>query len=329
MTQRARARDTTILQVDASGPSCLGRALHGTLRELRQVRLMQLRVTRRIAAWWPHAYDDWAAHAERTARHAELQWREAGVPPWVGAIDSIWWRWAVHLGHLSEKPDDRRLRCGVERGGARPYAVLIRRPDPTRRRLKCGHWCLGRRRWDDAIQKHADSACREEVPRHEVTGDPGAWSALEAGFVARVMRRTPKPSLPRRSGQRLRIRDFVCLRTWQACPTDEKCLKEGRTLNGNQTTARAARGKTNIHRKGIALERRTMGQDGAPRARIENRCHRHLMMRRGRSCLPLQVPRTFPGVPLSGPAPSSAGPNPTVFTGDPPSHFVLLFARFV
>lgn len=44
---------------------------------LRQLRSMHIRMTRRIAVWWPHAEEDWAAYARRTARHEESLWRDA------------------------------------------------------------------------------------------------------------------------------------------------------------------------------------------------------------------------------------------------------------
>lgn len=54
---------------------------HWTMLEVRQVRSMQIRSARRIAGWWPHADEYWAATAKRTTRHAEALFRDSKIPP--------------------------------------------------------------------------------------------------------------------------------------------------------------------------------------------------------------------------------------------------------
>lgn len=75
-------------------------------------------------------------------------------------------------------------------------AVLLRRFHPPRRRLNHGNQCLGWRRWDDPIQRHVDATRGEEIPWHKATDDRSAWSATDANFVARVLRRTTGARVP-------------------------------------------------------------------------------------------------------------------------------------
>lgn len=74
-------------------------------------------------------------------------------------------------------------------------AVPLRRSDPTRRRLNGGHRCLGRRRWDDLVQRHVDAAKGEDTPWHEATQVRDAWCAMEADFVAGALRRAIKTQI--------------------------------------------------------------------------------------------------------------------------------------
>lgn len=69
--------------------------------------------------------------------------------------------------------------------------------DPTRRRLNRGHRQLGHRRWGDPIQRQVDVACNIETPCHDVAQDRAVWAEMEAGFVARVLRRVHTEPLPR------------------------------------------------------------------------------------------------------------------------------------
>lgn len=139
-------------------------------------------------------------YTKRSARHAGALWRDAKISLWNEAMASLWWRSAGHLGCLSAKPDNRwRASVAPWRGASwrkTLHAVLLQRRDPTRRRLSRGHCCLGRRCWDDPTQRHMDTTNGEEVPWHEAANDRSAWSALEAGFVARVLRRATSAMMP-------------------------------------------------------------------------------------------------------------------------------------
>lgn len=58
----------------------IGVSVHQLVCGDRQVKSMQSRKTRRIAGWWPHVKEDWAASANHPARHTKAQWREAKIP---------------------------------------------------------------------------------------------------------------------------------------------------------------------------------------------------------------------------------------------------------
>lgn len=85
----------------------------------------------------------------------------------VGAVPmlwrSAWWRKAlVGMNHLSTDSDRRRLNRDTHRAE---------------------HW-------------------RRDAVVLGFTGPRDSWHRMEPGFVARVLRRTPKPTLPRRVNDR-------------------------------------------------------------------------------------------------------------------------------
>lgn len=99
---------------------------HWTAHELSQVRSLQLKMTRRIAHWFPLDGEPWPEYARRCAAWSRRQWREAGIPHWDQAICAGWWRWAGHAAHLDSdtRTEFRRSRSrGRMRGGAKHSAM--------------------------------------------------------------------------------------------------------------------------------------------------------------------------------------------------------------
>lgn len=89
---------------------CVGRR-HWPAQGLRQLHMMQLRVTRRLAKCWPRGSEGYPEYARRTARWACELWSRAHIPVWDEAIVGIWWRWAGNLERLGAT-DECRL-CHV------------------------------------------------------------------------------------------------------------------------------------------------------------------------------------------------------------------------
>lgn len=65
--------------------------------------------------------------------------------------------------------------------------VLHTDADPRRRRLICGHHGLGRRRWDEAIQRHGDDEMGHEAPWHLHAHYRDIWRSHEK-IVAHILR---------------------------------------------------------------------------------------------------------------------------------------------
>lgn len=57
---------------------------------------------------------------------------------------------------------------------------------PSRGRLKR---LLGKRRWDEAIQRTVEARMGAKVPWHEVAEQRETWHNMEAEFIRRVLRR--------------------------------------------------------------------------------------------------------------------------------------------
>lgn len=64
----------------------------------------------------------------------------------------------------------------------------------------------GKRRWDDPPQQHVEAVVRSEMPWQDAHRNRDAWTVMEVGFVARVIRRPPKRVLP---GTRGLLRDTL------------------------------------------------------------------------------------------------------------------------
>lgn len=97
----------------------------------------------------------WIVCGLRPTRHHGTPRTE--IPPWHEATASSWWRWAGRLGCLSAKPDHRWcVSVALWRGAWWPKmfnAVLLRRSDPTRRRLN-GDGVAGTTRSSDTWMRH-------------------------------------------------------------------------------------------------------------------------------------------------------------------------------
>lgn len=60
---------------------------------------------------------------------------------------------------------------GAARSGGKLTRVLQRGADIEVRRLSRGHPYLGKRRWDDPLQKQVDAATETEMPWYEFAKD--------------------------------------------------------------------------------------------------------------------------------------------------------------
>lgn len=66
--------------------------------------------------------------------------------------------------------------------------------DTEAQQLGGGRPHLGKRRWDDALQRQVDEASGTDMPWHDFAQDRAQWQAEEAKFVAS---RVARPDLPR------------------------------------------------------------------------------------------------------------------------------------
>lgn len=73
---------------------------HWTVAELRGLRSVQTRMTRRLGGWWPRVGEEYPQYARRTSRWAEENWAIARIPVWDVAVVTLWWRRAGHVGRL-------------------------------------------------------------------------------------------------------------------------------------------------------------------------------------------------------------------------------------
>lgn len=112
---------------------------------------------------------------------------------------------AVYIGaaprRLEIRPDNRICMAGVQWKGAYWWETLrglLKRPaEPERKRLAPGHRTLGKRHWDDSLQAHVEDSMQDDSPWTWVAQDRERCYALKATFVAKVLRTSPKPQLPR------------------------------------------------------------------------------------------------------------------------------------
>lgn len=112
--------------------------------------------------------------------------------------------------HASTESDDVYLRMGrgplwalviPSQTGAwwgKTLRGLLERPaDPGRCHLRRGHRALGKRRWGDPLQSHADTSTGDDVSLTRVAPDKDQWGALDTHVVAKMLRRSPKSQLPK------------------------------------------------------------------------------------------------------------------------------------
>lgn len=100
------------------------------------------------------------AGADSPPGEQALTWKDVQALTWKDA----WWRHTLRSLHAVDGGSSNRL-------GRR-------------------HRCLGKRRWDDAIQATASERAEEHLQR--TAQDTDVWNTLEADFIARVARVEPR-----------------------------------------------------------------------------------------------------------------------------------------
>lgn len=110
---------------------------------------------------------------------------EAGMASWDAVVATAWWRWAGHLARLTESEPDRWGEIGTAWRGAwcrqTVRCMLHSTAGPGSLRLDRGHWLLGKRGWDEAIQKQSDETLTAIAAERERSRD--SWKAIEKLFV--------------------------------------------------------------------------------------------------------------------------------------------------
>lgn len=106
-----------------------------------------------------------------------------------------------------------QLWDGRTHGGAKPCGEFRGLPATH---SAAGHRRLGKRRWDDPVQRHAEERTGQEEPWQAMAMDRAKWTDVVAGFVKRVLRRRG----PAREVARGR------LFSWRQSPFDETRVYE-------------------------------------------------------------------------------------------------------
>lgn len=163
---------------------------HWCASELQKLKVLQVRMTRRIAHWFPREEEDWAAFPalQRVGPGTLASERDPQLGPgcgrhvvafggprpshgraqphrWIATVlgwRDPWWRDTVHGLHGSS----------IQTGALN--------------RLGRGHRHLGPRRWDDAVQPATSQ--QSDAPWQVFAQDRAAWRNSEPHFIARVPR---------------------------------------------------------------------------------------------------------------------------------------------
>lgn len=118
---------------------------------------------------------------------AYVLWSRADIPALDEAIVGTCLRWGGNLGRLGTKahvpPLPRRSHLERRLEAESRSGMLRKTADPERSPLGRGHRHLGKRRWDDLIQRHVEERREPENPWQQATQDRTAWAATEKGFA--------------------------------------------------------------------------------------------------------------------------------------------------
>lgn len=135
------------------------------------------------------------AHTHTHTAGGSVEGRQTSVVGHSHHVNAVEVGWA--LGPARNSARRRMVR------GCQPLARGVleqdgqRNPTTQGRRPNRGHRLLGGRGWDDPVQWHVDAVCGVETPWHQVAHDRAQRAAMQAGFVARVLRRAPEEPLSR------------------------------------------------------------------------------------------------------------------------------------
>lgn len=124
------------------------------------MRFLQIKMTGRIAHWYPVAEEPWPDYARHCAARSRVQWQQAGIPEWDQAICAAWC-FAGHAAHLSERCPERLIGNILGRRDAWWRPTLRHVHGGAQNRLGRGHRKLGRRRWDELVQQAVNSEAEQ------------------------------------------------------------------------------------------------------------------------------------------------------------------------
>lgn len=127
--------------------------------------------------------EDYPADARSTARCAQGLRSRARLQACDEAIMGVWWRWAGRLGPCCSA-------TGRDAWWRKSAGDVVHQPtDHDRRRSNGGHRHLGKRRWDDLIQRYVEGIREREEPYQQAALDWTDWVATERLFADLAQRR--------------------------------------------------------------------------------------------------------------------------------------------
>lgn len=108
-------------------------------------------------------------------------------------IHYFWWRWAGHMARLGQRGPDWWCVVATSWRDAwwRKAVNLLYHTtaDSSRQRLGRGPRFLGKRGWDELVQRHAERGGGSDEPCQATPQHRAKWLRLEVAFVSRVTRR--------------------------------------------------------------------------------------------------------------------------------------------